>query len=121
MTADELRTIEEVAATYKQLIKVGCNGCSYCLPCPSGVNIPRCFAFYNKYFTTEKKLKTRVLYGLELMGGYGEPADASLCQNCGKCVKACPQQIAILLATWWIPDKGTARQCSTGHSRFSIF
>jgi predicted aldo/keto reductase-like oxidoreductase len=29
------------------------------------------------------------------MGGSGEPADASLCKNCGKCMKICPQQIAI--------------------------
>jgi hypothetical protein len=35
------------------------------------------------------------LYGLELRGGSGEPADASLCKNCGKCIKICPQHIAI--------------------------
>jgi hypothetical protein len=31
-----------------------------------------------------------------LMGAMGAPvADASLCRNCGKCVKACPQKIII--------------------------
>lgn len=39
---------------------------------------------------------TRGFYGLALMAGQmGEPAHAGLCRNCGKCVKACPQHIAI--------------------------
>jgi len=29
------------------------------------------------------------------MGGMGTSADASLCRNCGKCVRACPQNIEI--------------------------
>jgi predicted aldo/keto reductase-like oxidoreductase len=95
MTPIELGIIGEVAKCYKRLIKVRCNGCGYCMPCPYGVNIPLCFSFYNQYFTTDRKLKTRALYGLNLMGGSSEPADASLCKNCGKCMKICPQQIAI--------------------------
>jgi hypothetical protein len=95
MTAGELAVVDAVAKTYKRLIKVRCNGCAYCMPCPSGVNIPLCFSLYNQYFITDRKLKTRVVYGLDLMGISGEPADASLCKNCGKCVKACPQHIAI--------------------------
>jgi hypothetical protein len=95
MTLSELEVIGEVAKCYQQLIKVKCNGCAYCMPCPYGVNIPQCFSFYNQYFTMDRKLKTRALYGLNLMGGTGKPADASLCKNCGKCIKICPQQIAI--------------------------
>jgi predicted aldo/keto reductase-like oxidoreductase len=37
----------------------------------------------------------RGIYGLRLMGAMGPRADASLCVNCGKCVKACPQKIPI--------------------------
>ena len=37
----------------------------------------------------------RGFYGMMLMGGMGTKADASLCINCGKCAKACPQHIAI--------------------------
>jgi len=95
MTPIELGVIGEVAKCYKRLIKVRCNGCAYCMPCPHGVNIPQCFDFYNQYFTTDRKLKIRALYGLNLMGFSREPADASLCKNCGKCSKICPQQIAI--------------------------
>jgi predicted aldo/keto reductase-like oxidoreductase len=95
MTPDELGVIGKVAKCYKQLIQVRCNGCGYCMPCPHGVNIPLCFSFYNQYFTRDRKLRTRAQYGFQLMGGLSEPADASLCKNCGKCMKNCPQHIAI--------------------------
>jgi len=95
MTADELATIESVAGAYKRLMKVGCTGCAYCMPCPFGVNIPQCFFLYNDYSMGGNRMMTRGLYGLGLMGGMGIRADASLCRNCGKCVKACPQKIAV--------------------------
>jgi hypothetical protein len=95
MTADDLATIEKVAATYRKLIKVGCTGCAYCMPCPFGVNIPQCFSLYNDYSMGLNRMMTRGFYGMQLMGGMAAPADASLCRDCGKCVKACPQQIAI--------------------------
>ena len=96
MTAMELATMEEVAGTYRKLIKVGCTGCAYCMPCPSGVNIPQCFSIYNDYYMGNNSLITRGMYGMMLMGAMGSPAtDASLCRNCGKCEKACPQKIAI--------------------------
>ena len=95
MTTEELATMERVAATYRKLIRVGCTGCAYCMPCPFGVNIPQCFSLYNDYSIGLNRMMTRGFYGLQLMGGMGTPADASLCRNCGKCVKACPQDIAI--------------------------
>ncbi len=95
MTPDELATVEKVAAAYRKLIKVGCTGCAYCMPCPSGVNIPQCFSLYNDYSMGLNRMMSRGFYGLQLMGGMGTAADASLCRNCGKCVKACPQKIAI--------------------------
>jgi predicted aldo/keto reductase-like oxidoreductase len=96
MTAGELATMEEVAGTYRKLIKVGCTGCAYCMPCPSGVNIPQCFSIYNDYYMGNNSLITRGMYGMMLMGAMGASAtDASLCRNCGKCEKACPQKIAI--------------------------
>ncbi len=95
MTAGELATIDAVAKTYGRLIKVGCTGCAYCMPCPFGVNIPMCFNIYNNYYMGGSRMFARGMYGLSLMGTMGTKADASLCRNCGKCVKACPQKIAI--------------------------
>jgi hypothetical protein len=95
MKPDELATVEKVAATYRKLIKVGCTGCAYCMPCPFEVNIPQCFSMYNDYSMGLNRMMTRGFYGLQLMGGMGTLADASLCRNCGKCIKTCPQKIAI--------------------------
>jgi uncharacterized protein len=96
MSEAELATVAEVAATYRRLMKIGCTGCSYCMPCPSGVNIPMCFSMYNDYHMGISSLITRGMYGGMLMGGMGgKRADASLCKDCGKCATACPQKIAI--------------------------
>jgi predicted aldo/keto reductase-like oxidoreductase len=75
-------------------MKIGCTGCAYCMPCPFGVNIPQCFFLYNNYHMGNH-LMSRGMYGLSLMGGMRTWSDASLCRNCGKCQKACPQNIAI--------------------------
>jgi predicted aldo/keto reductase-like oxidoreductase len=96
MTSGDLAVIDKVAGVYKKLVQVPCTGCSYCMPCPSGVNIPGCFYSYNQFSMVSKnRLMTRGFYGMQLMGGMSSPADASLCRNCGKCVKVCPQHIAI--------------------------
>jgi len=96
MSEAELATVAEVAGLYKQLMKVGCTGCAYCMPCPFGVNIPMCFSIYNDYHIGANRILTRGMYGGMLMGGIMPVrADASLCRQCGKCAKACPQHIEI--------------------------
>ena len=96
MTAAELATVAEVAASYRRLIKVGCTGCAYCMPCPHGVNIPMCFSMVNDYHMGLNRLITRAMYGAMVMGGIGGlRSDASLCRDCGQCLEACPQKIAI--------------------------
>jgi uncharacterized protein len=96
MRPDELATINSVASSYRRLMKVPCTGCSYCMPCPNGVNIPGNFSAYNNYSMFDQKLYARGMYALTLLGlMHGERSDASLCKNCGVCVKKCPQHIAI--------------------------
>jgi len=96
MSPSELETIAHVAGMYQRLTKVSCTSCSYCMPCPFGVNIPYCFSLYNDYCRGNSRLITRGWYGLRLMGGQDAGrSDASLCQNCGRCVDACPQKIPI--------------------------
>ncbi len=96
MKADELATIKNVAESYKRLMKVQCTGCEYCMPCPSGVNIPRNFSIYNDYYMFGEEQHSRAMYGMMLMGGLtGTRADASLCKECKQCIERCPQHIAI--------------------------
>jgi uncharacterized protein len=96
MTPDQLAVIKKVKAAYRRLMKVSCTGCSYCMPCPEGVNIPGNFSIYNDYWMFSDEQTSRNLYALVLMGGFsGERSDAGLCKQCKKCVERCPQHLDI--------------------------
>lgn len=94
---DELKLYNEVKEVYEDLMKVDCTGCGYCMPCPMGVDIPRCFNFYNHKFMFKQGLQSSILY-LGQLGGImsgGDEHHAGLCTNCGKCIEACPQKLNI--------------------------
>ena len=96
MKPEELKVTTEVAQTFRRLLKVPCTGCQYCMPCPNGVNIPGNFQVYNEYQMYGEEQKSRVMYGMMLMGGLnGKRADAALCKECKVCAERCPQHIAI--------------------------
>jgi Predicted oxidoreductases of the aldo/keto reductase family len=69
--------------------KNGCTACSYCMPCPFGVNIPKNFQYWNE----------ASMYGNpeRLKNGYQslKEAAAEYCKQCGACEKMCPQHISI--------------------------
>lgn len=94
LTEKELEIVGRAAEAYRSLNRVGCTGCRYCMPCPAGVNIPGCFEAYN---TESGTLQSKVMYQLRIGGKMdgAEPAYASLCRDCGKCVKVCPQHLPI--------------------------
>ncbi len=99
LSPEELATIARVRDAYRRIMKVGCTGCRYCVPCPFGVNIPRCFELYNgKYLGTASpagspKIEYIVSIGDAFSGG--KPGYASQCKNCKKCVNKCPQHLPI--------------------------
>ena len=97
LTQDELKLYDEAKEVYKDLMKIDCTGCGYCLPCPMGVDIPRCFELYNRKYMFKEGIQSSILYLLQLGGiiNGGDEAHARLCTNCGKCIKACPQKLNI--------------------------
>jgi len=91
LSVDEVQTINTMMEKSKGLADLYCTGCQYCLPCPNGVNIPRCFTLYNYY----------KVYGLEeyALENYqrlvANGSDASACVECETCLDRCPQHIDI--------------------------
>ena len=92
-TENDFKTIAEVIEKIRELEKVGCTGCRYCMPCPEGVDIPGIFRCYNAMYT-ESKSQGRFQYA-QTVGMTREPAFATQCIGCGKCEKHCPQNIPI--------------------------
>ncbi len=72
---------------------VGCTGCRYCMPCPSGVDIPAIFRCYNRMYSEGKSAGRQEYLQTVAMGG--EPSFATQCVSCGRCEKLCPQSLAI--------------------------
>jgi len=96
MFADgDRRVVERVREAYGRLLRTGCTGCGYCMPCPFGVDIPRTFAMQNTLHLFQER-QARVQYTLHATGmAGGVPSKASLCRECGKCETHCPQHIPI--------------------------
>jgi predicted aldo/keto reductase-like oxidoreductase len=97
LTGEELALVERVRVKYQELMQVGCTGCAYCMPCPMGVQIPKCFDFFNKMHMFGNVEEAKYLY-IAFAGGVtsnAEPGFASQCVACGACVEKCPQDIAI--------------------------
>jgi hypothetical protein len=65
------------------------------MPCPSGVDIPGCFALYNARHLFPDDRGPRFQYIGHLGGLLNKPSNAGLCRACGKCEKACPQHLPI--------------------------
>jgi hypothetical protein len=95
LTEDERALIGRVRDEYGQLMKVGCTGCGYCMPCPAGVDIPGCFANYNAHALFPHDPTGKFQYIGRHSGLMGEKSYAGLCRQCGKCAKACPQALPI--------------------------
>ncbi|MCP4452671.1 MAG: aldo/keto reductase, partial [Planctomycetes bacterium] len=90
-TERDRMTIEQVTGVIKELQRVPCTACNYCMPCPEGVNIPRNFSLCNDHhMLADPSAKGRY------MGLLSEAEKASNCVRCGQCEPQCPQQISIM-------------------------
>ncbi len=97
LNKEELELIEKVEQKYRELMKVGCTGCKYCLPCPAGVDIPGCFELYNNLYMFGNVEMSKFQYIVKLGGilSNSAPAFASQCIQCDRCVDRCPQHLEI--------------------------
>ncbi len=89
LSQQELELIDRLQRENERLLNLYCTGCSYCMPCPNGVNIPGNFA----------AMITLRVHGLRELAiqqyrALGE-AIAEACVGCGECIGKCPQQIDI--------------------------
>lgn len=94
LSAEELTVIEQAKSAFRKKIKVNCTTCGYCMPCPSGVDIPGCLGHYNDYFIygnpdTKQDISKAGYFEL------GPKQRASRCAECGICEEHCPQSIPI--------------------------
>jgi predicted aldo/keto reductase-like oxidoreductase len=92
LTDAELALIGQVKDRYRDMLKIDCTGCAYCMPCPNGVNIPMNFSMYNDTFMFKDPEMANMLYNFLL----APEQRASGCVECGECEEKCPQQISIM-------------------------
>ncbi len=90
LSASDLSLIGRARTAYRELLKVDCTGCAYCMPCPQGVNIPMNLSLYNDVVTFND------LTGVMVYNAFMTPEQrASACADCGECEEKCPQHIPI--------------------------
>jgi predicted aldo/keto reductase-like oxidoreductase len=91
LTEEELALYDRVRKEYEALCPIPCTDCKYCLPCPSGVNIPRVFQIYNDLMMYGDENRAQMVYNAFMK----EDERANLCIECGDCLDKCPQMIEI--------------------------
>ena len=93
LTEEDHATLERVKQAIRASERVGCTGCSYCMPCPQGVDIPALFRCYNHMYTEGKNSGRREYW--QTVSLRKQKAFARQCVGCGKCERHCPQGIEI--------------------------
>ena len=104
LTEEEMDFLERMVGIMANYPLVPCNDCSYCMPCPYGIDIPTIFRHYNAAVNggevvenTEardyKRLKKRYLTTYDKAVETLRQADH--CIGCGQCEPHCPQNIRI--------------------------
>jgi predicted aldo/keto reductase-like oxidoreductase len=86
----EYAVIARALDAYRRSAPVPCTACGYCMDCPSGVDIPRLFALYNRHHGKGKTVYLGIDYRV-----LGEARQAHHCTHCGRCAKLCPQGLDI--------------------------
>jgi predicted aldo/keto reductase-like oxidoreductase len=93
LTVEELALIDQVREAYQGLNPIQCTKCGYCMPCPSGVEIPDILGMYNDAIVYGNLRIRRLRYCGP--NGLKEEQRADQCTECGECLEVCPQEIPI--------------------------
>lgn len=93
LTDKDFELYDQVKEAINENTKVACTACSYCMPCPFGVDIPGSFRCYNVSYT-DGYIKGVMEYAM-CTTLRNKQSQASLCTECGACEKHCPQSIPI--------------------------
>jgi len=88
--------IDRLREAYRQRAPIPCTNCGYCMPCPTGLNIPRNFELFNDVHLHQNAATPRFLYKVFVP----ESERASACAACRECEDLCPQKIPI---SEWMP------------------
>ena len=114
LTEIEHDVIAQARAAFLKAMRVPCTGCRYCLPCPAGINIPSSLKDLNNYHMFGKTgAKMNHMLHTGIMTHNGKPHWANACISCGKCEKACPQNIEIRQALKEVDQKLEGRGIKT--------
>ena len=105
-TEAENTLLAEIADQMSGFPTIPCTTCSYCMPCPYGVNIPGNFAYYNEavnshllplpdkgapdYADKKQQFADGLRKALPKVESW-----ARSCADCEECLPKCPQQIRI--------------------------
>ncbi|MBI9107078.1 MAG: aldo/keto reductase [Spirochaetales bacterium] len=92
LSSDEKKIVARVRDTYVSRIIAACTNCKYCMPCPSGVDIPVNLTYLNNTSVYNSVEQFKVSY----TQFFAESKKASACTSCGLCEEACPQHISII-------------------------
>ena len=93
-TDADFALIERIKEEIRKTTKVNCTACRYCMPCPQGVDIPGIFRCYNHIYSESREAGTREF--MQSIALQDKPGIPSLCIECGKCERHCPQSIPII-------------------------
>ncbi len=93
LSGAEQEAVRAAVAIFDSLKQIPCTGCKYCIDCPVGVNIPGVFNLFNRQaiFGQKEHFRIKQFYGTI----YADHEKGSACIGCERCVKLCPQHIAI--------------------------
>ncbi|MDL2214175.1 aldo/keto reductase [Clostridia bacterium OttesenSCG-928-O13] len=86
----EEKALAEATEIFKSYSLIGCTGCEYCMPCPSGVNIPGMIALRNQCAFDANNFSL-----LQEYEAFPADKNAGNCTACLACEQVCPQHLPI--------------------------